>query len=200
MPTDDDPKNSERNPAPEANPGEMAAVSLQLVPNRMTFREVYDAEFAYVWRIVRRFGIDERNAEDCAQEVFFRFHQNFATWDQTRPVRALLGGYAFRVASEMRKRASARYEKPAFDQMPEVAHAGDARLEGSLDAARLIHGALAKLTDDERAVVVLGLLEERPMREVAEILGENENTCSSRLRRAREKFVPLLQSLMRGDS
>ena len=178
-----------------------AAPSLQLVPNgRSTFREVYDAEFAYVWRIVRRFGIEERNAEDCAQEVFFRFHQNFASWDQTRSVRALLGGYAFRVASEMRKRASTRREKPAFDQMPEVAHAGDARMEGSLDASRLVQRALAELGDDERAVVVLGLLEERPMREVAEILGENENTCSGRLRRARERFLPLLRTLMRGDS
>lgn len=178
-----------------------AAPNLKVVPDRlMTFREVYDAEFAFVWRVVRRFGIEERHAEDCAQEVFFRFHQNFATWDQTRPVRALLGGYAFNVASEMRKRASARYESPAFDQLPEVSHAGDLRMEGSLDAARLVTAALDVLTEDERTVVVLHLLEERAMREVAEILGANENTCSGRLRTAKAKFLPRLRALMRGDS
>jgi RNA polymerase sigma-70 factor, ECF subfamily len=202
--TPDDPgKESERKAGATAKGGQPMAApapNLQLVPTRATFREVYDAEFAFVWRLVRRFGVEERNAEDGAQEVFFRFHQNFASWDQARPVRALLGGYAFRVSSEMRKRASTRREKPATGDLPDVAHPGDARMEGRLDAIRLVDIALRILEEDERNVVVLALLEERPMREVAEILGENENTCSGRLRRAKERFLPRLTRLLRGET
>ena len=72
-----------------------AARKLQLVPTPVTakaFREVYEEEFDFVWRVVRRLGIPERNCEDCVQDVFVRFHQKFAAWDQSRPVRALLGG------------------------------------------------------------------------------------------------------------
>lgn len=199
MENDGGTKNPTRIPDAAAKEAEMAAASpLKLVPppeRRMTFREVYDAHFAYVWRLVRRFGVVDRNAEDCVQEVFIRFHQDYeAKFDPKQgSVKAFLSGYAFRVASEMRKRASNRYEQPASETLPEVSHAGT---HGSVDARMVLERAFAKLSPEDRDIAVLHFGEGHPVREVAEILGKNENTCSGRVRHIREVFV----SLMRGES
>lgn len=173
----------------------VASPNLKVVPDlRATFREVYEANFSYVWRLVRRFGVPDRNAEDGTQEVFFRFHQDFEKWDQTKPVRPFLGGYAFRVASEMRKRASNRYEQPAFDAMPEASHGGTA---GQVDARQMLERAFAKLSAEDRDIAVLHFGEGFPVPEVARILDNmNVNTCSGRVRGIKQKFFALL----RGES
>lgn len=203
METDDPGKKNQRKEAGGAKEGESmaaAAPKLSVVPAaRPTFREVYDAEFDYVWRVARRFGIEEKDAEDVVQVVFVRFHAAFEKWDPAKgSLRAFLSGFAWNVCSEFRKRASARYERPAGDLLPEVALADDARMEGRVDLRRVVDCALQVLTEDERSVFVLRAIEEHSMPEVAEILGKNENSCWTWFRSAKAKFERRFGQL-RGD-
>lgn len=201
METEGPDEKDRRNPNPGAKEGGVASAVpiLKMVPPaRKTLPEVYAEEFEFVWRLLARFGLNDAAAEDAAQEVFIRFHGNFDSWDQSRPVRALLAGYAWHVASEHRKRASTRYEQLAREEMPDAGHDGHARMDGRIDSVRMIERALAPLSEEQRDIVILHLVEERPMSEVSEILNVPENTLSSRLRAARAIFLPRLQRMMQG--
>jgi RNA polymerase sigma-70 factor (ECF subfamily) len=75
------------------------------------------------------------------------------------------------------------------------APAGDGP-EASMDQAdrvRLLHRLLAEMDDEKREVFVLAELEEMTMQEIAEALGANANTLSSRLRAARRDFEEALE-------
>lgn len=170
---------------------------LHVVQPRMSFREVYEANFAFVWRLlVLQYGLPERNAEDAAQEVFVRFHASFEEWDQTRSVRSYLWGFARRVASEARRRASARRELlPGDDGLPDRADPVASAAAAQLDAQQLVSRALAELGEDHRDILVLAELEGHSIPEASEILGVELNTCYSRLARAKKEFERAVRRL-----
>ena len=60
------------------------------------------------------------------------------------------------------------------------------------ERAQQLHGALARLSDKYRAVVVLHDLEELPVREIADIVGAGELTVRSRLRDGRKRLKQFL--------
>jgi RNA polymerase sigma-70 factor, ECF subfamily len=57
----------------------------------------------------------------------------------------------------------------------------------NLQRVHILEEILDTLEPDRRAVLVLADLEEKPIGEIAEILGINVNTSASRLRAARER-------------
>ncbi|MEI9938089.1 MAG: hypothetical protein WDO69_12790 [Pseudomonadota bacterium] len=34
------------------------------------FREIFETQFSYVWHVLKRLGVAERDVEDLAQQVF----------------------------------------------------------------------------------------------------------------------------------
>ena len=42
----------------------------------MTLEQIYDHEADFVWRMLRRLGVPERDLPDSLQEVFLAVHRN----------------------------------------------------------------------------------------------------------------------------
>ena len=165
-------------------------------PMRPTLTAIYEEHYEYVWRTLLRLGV--RDAEDAAQNVFLVAHRKLSTFDPTRPIRPWLFGIAFNVARETRRKASERYERAIGsngDSIGDVigdAHSSDA---SRLEAAQLVHVALAEVEESRRAVFVLYELDQEPMKEVADALGIPLNTAYSSLRRARQEFCDAVERL-----
>lgn len=132
---------------------------------------------------------DQHQAEDLVQEtlakVYVRWHRrlggridNPAAYAQTALVRTFL--------SARRRRSSG--ELPYADP-PEVARA-DAT--GDTELRLVVAAALAGLAPADRAVLVLRYLEDRPVGEVAELLGVSEGAVRNRSMRALDRLRPLL--------
>ena len=156
------------------------------------FRDVYQGNFDFVIRSLRRLGVPERDLEDLAHDVFVAFHRGQKGYDPSRPLKPWLFGIAFRVASDYRRRAANRYEVPdRSGRMPEPI---DARETAEQSAARaedraLVREALAALDLDRLAVLLMHDVEEYSMPEIASALSVGLNTLYSRLRLAREQFA-----------
>src|SRR3954462_11029337 len=76
-----------------------------------TFDEVYAANVAFVWRVLRTFGVPEPGLEDEAQDVFVVVHRRLAEWGGRAAITTWLFAIARRVASaHRRKHAGARTE------------------------------------------------------------------------------------------
>src|SRR5260370_3510473 len=46
------------------------------------FRSIYDAQGAFVWRNLRRLGVDECDVDDRTQEVFVIAHRRFHEFEE----------------------------------------------------------------------------------------------------------------------
>lgn len=156
------------------------------LPERMSFEAVFRAHAPYVWRLLRRLGVTEADAEDTCQEVFLVVHKKLADVRAGSPLRTWIYAIATRIASQYRRRPYYRREELAGDNLPE--RTAPANQEDDVDRRRALERldlALEKLDHDKRAVFVLFEIEEMPMDEVAAAVGCPLQTAYARLYAAR---------------
>ncbi len=160
-----------------------------------TFAAVYQANFAFVWRTVRRLGVADSAVDDVVQDVFLVVHRQLATFRGESSIRSWLFVIASRIARDARR--SLR-RKPAnlggrgrvsdeVDLVADVAPSPQDEVASS-EAVRTLHALLDAMSDERREVFILAELEQMTVVDIAAAVGENANTVYSRLRAARADF------------
>jgi RNA polymerase sigma-70 factor (ECF subfamily) len=151
-------------------------------------RSMFDADFSFVWRSLRRLGVPAGATDDAAQEVFLVASKRLADIEIGRE-RSFLFATALRVASNAR-RSFARRDARHDDKLDRVVDPAPTpeQLADRARARELLDRVLATLDLELRAVFVLHELEEMSMAEIATTLELAPGTVASRLRRARELF------------
>lgn len=152
-----------------------------------SFDEIYEAEFSFVCKVLRRLGATLHEVPDLAQEVFLVVHRRLSDFDRSRPLRPWLFGIAYRILWDDRRLARRKREVLGFvpdwsDRVP-----GADRVE-EVEARGLVLRALDSIDSELRAVIVMHDIEEFTMPEIAAALSIPLNTGYSRLRLARERF------------
>jgi RNA polymerase sigma-70 factor, ECF subfamily len=170
--------------------GQMPAVAHALVAAAEvvvpSFDEVYAAHAAFVWRVLRTFGVSEAQIEDAVQDVFVVVHRRLPEWEGRAQITTWLFAIARRVASSHRRRAGNDRTESLVD---EPAGGTDTFAAMSrAQAAATVVGILEQLDEDKRVVFALVELEQLSVPEVARMLEINLNTAYSRLRLARHAF------------
>jgi RNA polymerase sigma-70 factor (ECF subfamily) len=143
---------------------------------------------AFVWRVLRRFGLSPSDADDAAQQVFIVLSRRLADVD-TAKMRAFLFRTAMHVASKVH-RARRRRPEDAHAECPEEEDPlpGADELVERRRARELLDRILGEMPEDLRAVIVLFEVEELTMSEIADALELPPGTVASRLRRARAEL------------
>ena len=158
-------------------------------------RVLFDAHAGYVWNTLRRLGAPGADLEDLTHDVFVQVHRRLADYDPARPVRPWLFAFAYRIASQHRRRAHRRHEIAGEpDATADPAPAAEERLRSAEDR-RLVVDALASVAEERRAVFVLHEIDGTPMKDIAAALAIPVNTAYSRLRVAREEFAAAVKRL-----
>jgi RNA polymerase sigma-70 factor (ECF subfamily) len=147
-------------------------------------------------------------ARDVAQDVFVTIFQKIDTFRGD----AKLSTWIFRVAANHAKNRikylSRRHDRDqdSFDDMPVPPASGKLSAsfpdpDEALAGARLertLHRALARLDEDQRALVVLRDLQGMTYEEIAEVTGLNLGTIKSRLHRGRAYLKTVMDAWMDG--
>lgn len=177
-------------------PSQMVVTGVERPPEpTVEFSKLYQEEFAYVWRTLRRLGVLERDLPDVTHDLFVIVFRQLSSYDRTRPVRPWLFGIAFRVASDYRR--SSRFVREILAAPPEVVDTqspADDRVAVS-QAQALVLQVLEGLDLDRRAVFVMHDLEGQPMPEIAAAMAIPLPTAYSRLRLAREDVAAAIKRL-----
>lgn len=163
------------------------SAAVDLTEPALTVEAIFREHAPYVWRVLRRMGVHEADAEDVCQEVFVVVHRRLGDFDGACAVRTWLYGICVRTASDYRKRPHRRRERPAGDALPEVG--SDAAQEDDLERRRArdrLDAALESLDEAKRAVFVLYEIEGLSMAEVVLAIGCPLQTGYSRLHAARK--------------
>jgi RNA polymerase sigma-70 factor (ECF subfamily) len=165
------------------------------------FREMYEANFDLVWRMLVRLGVRESDALDQAQQVFLTAHLRLETFAGRSQLSTWLCGICRCVASDYRR--SARYRREVlratldFDSLV----FGEDGTHDAPASKRLAEVILDKLPERQRTVFVLFELEEMLGSEIAALLEISVGTVRSRLRLARAAFAREVKRLaVRGAS
>jgi RNA polymerase sigma-70 factor (ECF subfamily) len=146
--------------------------------------------------------VSQEDLADIAQDIFllafrglpsFRGEAQFGTWLTRIALR-----HCYRESKRRRKKRSIfQYFESRHDEgeTPEARIPGTAKTDASIMAGERqseVIAALQELPEEFRTVLVLRVIEEMPVEEVAESLGISTGTVKSRLYRAKEKMRELL--------
>jgi RNA polymerase sigma-70 factor (ECF subfamily) len=159
----------------------------RLTADSSRLRALVDAHFDFIWRSLRRLGLQAPDADDAAQRVFWVAARKLDRIEVGRE-RAFLFGTACHVARDARRATNRRKED--FSDGTDVED-GAASAEELVDRGRArvaLDRALDTMPIDVRAAFVLFELEEMNVPAIALLLGVPVGTVASRLRRGRELF------------
>lgn len=157
-----------------------------VTPAVPSFDEVYATHVAFVWRVLRTFGLSDAQLEDAVQDVFLVVHRRLPEWEGRAAMTTWLFAIARRVAAAHRRRASGDRTE---ELVAEPAGGADTFAAMSrAQAAATVFSILQQLDEDKRVVFALVELEQLSVPEVARMLDINLNTAYSRLRLARQAF------------
>lgn len=153
-------------------------------PETFEFRDVFAATYPRLVRTLWFVVHDHELAQEIAQEAFIELHRQWRkVGSYDRPdlwVRKVALRKAQREAGRERRRDLAERRLSAPDPV---------ELDLPDEALRT---AIASLSPRQRAVVVLFYLEDRPMEEVADLVGCSTSTGFVHLHRARHRLADLL--------
>jgi RNA polymerase sigma-70 factor (ECF subfamily) len=175
--------------------------------DEMAFREIVERYQAKIFSIIYGILRNHNDAEDIAQQVFskiyfsiqnFDFRSSLLTWiykitvnecyDYLRKKRVRKLVYESDFSEEDAQRM--QNTDTAIDQKPAV--------DTQLAQRDLVVKLLAKLSPEDRSLLLLKEVEGHSVEELARMTGMNENTIKVKLFRARQKLVKASQRLKRG--
>lgn len=155
---------------------------------RPSFREVYDEQFAFVWRSAAHRGVPAAALDDVVQEVFIVVHRRLADFEARSSLRTWIAAIVRRVVADyVRKRGNRPAADEALLREPPGGVAPSEQLERKA-AVALLDELLSSMTAEQREVFLLHEVEHLSGIEIAELTATNENTVWTRLRAARRIF------------
>lgn len=167
--------------------GSVSGDALADVPGVPSWDQIVEDHSARVYRLAYRLTGNAHDADDLTQEVFVRVFRSLHTYTP-----GTFEGWLHRITTNLFLDSARRKSRIRFDALPEdadnrlpspVATPDVAYLNQTFDAD--IEVALASLSPEFRAAVVLCDVEGLSYEEIADVLGLKMGTVRSRIHRGR---------------
>nr|QKW94314.1 RNA polymerase ECF-type sigma factor [Stigmatella aurantiaca] len=153
---------------------------------RQSFTELLDRHRGIVVKVAASYCRHPDDRSELAQEIAAQLWRAFPSYDASRSFSTWAYRIALNVAiSDLRGRTHRQPTLPLGEQ-PDIAdpHATDPERERQV---RSLYAFIAQLKPLDRALMLL-YLDERPHREVAEILGISESNVSTKIGRLKQRI------------
>jgi len=176
--------------APSTDPRE--AGDSERVLAQVRIERMIRSHFAFVWRVARRFGLGQADAEDAAQRVMLIAARRLNDVTEEKE-RAFLYRVAQRVTQKLRLASTRRREEQLdYDDAEYVETMSPEQLLEQRQAQAQLDQTLQQLEPDVRMPFILFEIEELTQVEIALALAIPVGTVASRLSRARKQFAQAL--------
>jgi RNA polymerase sigma-70 factor (ECF subfamily) len=158
---------------------------------------------ARVYGALRRFGLDENEADEVGQEVFLRAWRGLARFEERAQFSTWLYRIAFNEAQRRRsRRALPRVEadpdgEDPIAAVPEPPDSGPEARTLSHEFERVLEQALDELPVEWRDAVILRDIEGLSTEDAAEVVGVRQAAFKSRLHRGRMRLRALLEPYLK---
>lgn len=181
-------------------PAESEMVAKARLGDPAAFEEIVKTYLPRVLAVAQNLVGRAGDAEDVAQEVFFKVHQKLANFREEASLYTWLYRVTVNTATDFMKRRSHRPlgQVEELDSLP-VQDAGDTPLAAvaRADLAREVREAIQEVPGAFRTVLVLREIEQLTYEEIAETMKCSIGTVESRLFRARARLKAILERRFR---
>ncbi len=162
--------------------------------NQLAMRTLFMRHQLRVYRFVKRFVRDRGLAEDVVSEVFF------AVWQQADRFKGLSTVSTW-LLSIARHKALTAVKRQPVEQIDSEAAAeiadptlnAEARIDRK-DSGTILRRCLDALSPEHGEMIDLVYYQQKPIKEIAEILGIPANTVKTRMFYARKRLAALLEA------
>ncbi len=147
-----------------------------------------------VFGLAARFARDADDLDDICQDIFIKIYENLGKFRADAPFEHWLSRVAVRTCYDaLRRRKKERHDVPLDSMHYEIADAAFDRNQAAEQARNLLEWGLGQLRPEERLVITLLELEEKSVKEVADLTGWSPSNVKVRAFRARQKLHYLLE-------
>ena len=176
-------------------PPDEALVAASLDGDHDAFAELVARHKRRVFATAARFARDDHQLDDICQEVFVRAFRHLGKFRQEAPFTHWLARITVSACYDFLRKERRVREQVSLDAS--VYEIPDRGIDAALAAGRareLLDYALQRLPADERLIITLAEIEERPMREIAALTGWSESNVKVRAFRARQNLKRILET------
>ncbi|MFL5671975.1 MAG: RNA polymerase sigma factor [Chloroflexota bacterium] len=165
------------------------------------FNSLVEAYQDHLFALVARMVPDRDQASDAVQEAFFSAYRNLTSF-RGGSVKSWLNRICVNAAMDQQRAKKRRPVQPYPElddeswQPPAGIEADPERTALDTERTRALGRALAEITDDQRAAIVLYDVEGYDYAEIAEMTGVSLGTVKSRIHRGRLALRGLLEDRM----
>ncbi len=159
------------------------------------FAEIVQRYKRRVFASAARFARDDHQLDDIAQEVFLRAFRNLAKFRGDAPFAHWLSRIIVSACYDFLRKERRVREQVALDAIEFEMR--DGSIDPAISASRareVLAFAMRRLTAEEQLIVTLCEIEERSVREVAELTGWSESNVKVRAFRARQNLKKILEA------
>jgi RNA polymerase sigma-70 factor (ECF subfamily) len=178
-----------------------------LARDQDTFRVLIEQHSRAIFRLAYRMTGNEHDAEDIVQETFLRAYRALHTFESRASFGTWLHRVAINCALDHLRRARRREEELYLEVTPRekendplasLPSTGPTpeRLLLSVELKRKIEGAMAELSDRERAAFVMRHFDGCSIEEIGKALGLRESAAKNAVFRAVEKLREALEPMV----
>jgi len=179
---------------PPSVPTDEDLVAATLEGDDEAFTELVRRHKRRVFTSAARFARDDQQLDDICQEVFLRVFRHLEKFRRAAPFEHWLARITVSACYDfLRKERRVRALVPLDSVEYEMKDTTVASAVSAGEARELVDFALRKLPADERLILTLCEIEERSVREVAQLTGWTESNVKVRAFRARQNLKHILE-------
>ncbi len=176
--------------APIDEPTDQRLIESTLAGDDGAFAALVARHKRKVFGIASRFARNDAELQDICQEIFVKAYRKLKSFRGDAPFEHWISRIAVRSCYDFLRATRHDRENVPLDGI-EIG----TQPSGNTEHAReLLQWAMAKLSDDQRLVITLLELEERSVRETAELTGWSESNVKVRAFRARQELRKILET------
>src|SRR6202163_2901403 len=187
------PKAFGNNPAVAAKQRDDADVLERIAAgDKLAMKVLYARHHVQTYRLLLRLVGDEAHAEDLVSEVFFDVWRNAHQFQGNSRVSTWILAIArFKALSALRRRKDDELDDDQAAAIADTADDPEIAVQKK-DRAAIMRQCLSHLSLVHGEIIDLAYYQDKPINEVAEILGVPENTVKTRMFHARRRMSELL--------
>lgn len=157
----------------------------------------------YVFTITHRVLPSREDAEEAAQDTFLKVYSTLGAFERKSKFSTWLYTIAYRTAVDTARRkkldATSIDDGNSYLQIADEGSGSPAEEAYQQDLAEQLQQALKRLKPEDSTLITLFYLHEKPVKEVAEIMGLSLSNAKTKLHRLRESLKYTLSKQLKAE-